>query len=51
MKNLGMIIELNLKGDNITCPAFGLCSSPFEYSTVGNIVLDLSSLYVSAKVA
>ena len=49
MKNLGMIIELDLKGDNITCPAFGLYSSPVEYSTMGHIVLDLMSLAYQPK--
>ena len=44
MKNLGMTIELDPKGDKITCPASGLCSSPAEYSTMGHIVLDLTSL-------
>ena len=44
MKNLGMTIELDPKGDKITCPAFGLFSSPAEYSTMGHIVLDLTSL-------
>ena len=44
MKNLGMTVEMDPKGDNITCPAFGLCSSPAEYSTMGHIVLDLTSL-------
>ena len=40
MKNLGMTIELNSKGEKITCPAFGLYASPAEYSTMGHIVLD-----------
>ena len=44
MKNLGETIELDPKGDKITCPAFGLYSSPAEHSTVGNIVLDLTNL-------
>ena len=26
MKNMGMTIELDPKGDKITCPPFGLCS-------------------------
>ena len=42
MKNLG--IELDPKGDKVTCPAFGLYSSPAEYSTMGQIVLDLTNL-------
>ena len=37
MKNLGTTIELDPKGDKITCPAFGLYSSPAEYSTMGHI--------------
>ena len=44
MRNLGMTIELDPQGDKITCPAFGLFSSPAEYSTMGHIVLDLTSL-------
>ena len=44
MKNLGMTIERDPKGDKLTWPAFGLKSSPAEYSTVGHIVLDLTSL-------
>ena len=44
MKTLGMIVELDPNGDKITCPAFGLYSSPAEYSTIGQIVLDLTSL-------
>ena len=44
MKNFGMTIEPDPKGDKITCPAFGLYSSPAEYSTMGHIVLDLTSL-------
>ena len=44
MKNLDMTTELDPKGDNITCPAFGLYSSPAEYSTMVHIVLDLTSL-------
>ena len=39
-----MTIELDPKRDNITCPAFGLHSSPAEYSTLGLVVLDLTSL-------
>ena len=42
MKNLGS--ELDPKGDKVTCPAFGLYSSPVEYSTMGQIVLDLTNL-------
>ena len=44
MKNLGMILELHLQEDKITCPVWGLFSSPVECSTVGHIVLDLTSL-------
>ena len=44
MKNLGTTIELDPKKDNITCPAFGLYSSPAEHSTMGHIVLDLTNL-------
>ena len=43
-KNLGMTLELDPKGAKITCPAFGSCSSPVELSTMGHIVLDLTSL-------
>ena len=39
-----MTIERDPKGDKITCPASGLYSSPAEYSTMGQIVLDLTSL-------
>ena len=49
MNNLGMIIELDPKGDKITCPAFGLHSSPAECSTMGHIVLDLTSLTYQPK--
>ena len=49
MKNLGMTVELDPKGDKITCPAFGLHSSPTEYSTVEHIVLDLTSLAFQPK--
>ena len=44
MKSLDMTSELDPKGDKITCPAFGLFSSPAEYSTMGHIVLDLTNL-------
>ena len=44
MKNLGMTIELDLKGDTITCPAFGLYSSQAEHSTKGHAVLVLTNL-------
>ena len=51
MKNLEMTIELDPKGDKITCPAFGMYSYPDEYSTVGHIVLDLTSLAYQAEIA
>ena len=44
MRNLGMTIELDPQGDKITCPVFGLFSSPAEYSTMEHIVWDLTSL-------
>ena len=43
-KILGTTIELDPKRDTITCPAFGLYSSPAEYSTLGHIVLELTNL-------
>ena len=49
IKNLGVTIELDPKGDKITCPSFGLYSSPSESSTIGHIVLDLTSLAYQAK--
>ena len=49
MKNLGMTIESDPKEDNITCPAFGLYSSPAEYSIMGHIVLDATSLAYQPK--
>ena len=49
MKHLGMTIELDPKGDKITCPAFGLYSSPAEYFTLGHIVLDWRSLAYQPK--
>ena len=49
MKNLGMTTELDPEGDKITCPAFGLYSSPAEYSTMGHIVVDLTSLAYQPK--
>ena len=49
MKLLGMTAELDPKGDKITCPAFGLYSSPAEYSTMGHIVLELTSLAYQPK--
>ena len=44
MRNLGTTTELDPQGDKISCPAFGLFSSPAEYSTMGHTVLDLTSL-------
>ena len=45
MQYVDIAIELDpIKRDNITCPAFGLYSSPAEYSTMEQIVLDLASL-------
>ena len=43
-ENLGTTIDLDPKRDKITCPAFGLYSSPAEHSTMGHIVLELTSL-------
>ena len=51
MKHLGMTIELDPKGDKITCPAFGLYSSPAEYSTVGHIGFGFDESCVTAKIA
>ena len=44
MKNLGTTIELDPQGDKMTCPPFGLYSSPAEHSTMGHVVLDLTNL-------
>ena len=49
MQNLGITLELDPKGAKITCPAFGLYCSPVEYSTMGHIVLDLTSLAYQRK--
>ena len=49
MKIFGMTIELNPKEDKMTCPAFGWYSSPVESSTMGHIVLDLTSLAYQLK--
>ena len=43
-ENLGTTNDLDPKRDKITCPAFGLYSSPAEHSTMGHIVLELTSL-------
>ena len=49
MRNLSTTVELHPKGDKITCPAFGLYSSPVECSIIGDIVLYVTSLsYQSA---
>ena len=47
MKNLSTTIELDPKGDNITCPAIGLYSSPAEHSTMGQSVWTQRSLPIS----
>ena len=44
-----MTSELDPKGDKHKCPAFGLYSSPAEYSTMGHIVLDFTSLAYQPK--
>ena len=44
-----MTVELDPKGDKITCPASGLHSSPAEYSTIGHIVVDSTSLTYQPK--
>ena len=49
MQNLGITLELDPKGAKITCPAVGLYSSPVEYSTMGHIALDLTSLAYQPK--
>ena len=49
MKILGITLELNQTRDKTTCPAFGLYSSPVEYSTMGHIVLDLTGLAYQPK--
>ena len=47
MQYLGITLELAPKGAKITCPAFGLNSSPVEYTT--HIVLDLTSVPYQPK--
>ena len=49
MQNLGVTFELDPKGAKITCPAFGLHSSPAEYSRMVYIMLDLMSLAYQPK--
>ena len=44
MNNLGVTLSLDPERDKITCPAFGLYSSPAEYSTMRHIVLEWMSL-------
>ena len=51
MKNFCMTVEMDPKGDKITCPAFGMYSCPAEYSTMGHIVLDLTSLAYQPKLS
>ena len=49
MQDLGITLDLDPKGAKITCPAFGLYSSPIEYSTMGQSVLDLTRLAYQPK--
>ena len=49
IQNLGMTVELDPKGDKITCQSFGLHSSPAEYSTMGHVVIDLTGLTYQPK--
>ena len=49
MQNLGITLELDPRGAKITRPAFGLYSSPVQQSTMGHIVLDLTSLAYQPK--
>ena len=51
MKHLGMTIELDPKRDKITCPAFGLYSSPAEYSTMGHFGFGFDESCVPDKIA
>ena len=44
MRNSGMTIELDPQGDKITCPAFGLFSSPAD----GTYCVGLDESHVSA---
>ena len=46
---MGKTIDWDPNGDIITCPAFGLHSSPAECSTLGLFVLDLTSLACQPK--
>ena len=49
IENFGITFQLDPKGAKITCPAFGLYSFSVEYSTMGHIVLDLTSLASQPK--
>ena len=49
MKNLGMSIEVDPIGDNITCPALGLYSSPTEHSPNETYCVGLDESCVSAN--
>ena len=49
MKLWGVTLELDPKGGKITCATFGLYSSPAEHSTMGRMVLDLTSLAYQPK--
>ena len=49
MQNLGVTLQVDPEGVQSTCPAFGLYSSLVEYSTVGHIVLDMTSLAYHPK--
>ena len=49
MQNLGITLELAPKGAKITCPAFGLYSSPVDCTTMGHIVLDFTSAAYQPK--
>ena len=48
MRNLGTTVELDPKGDKITCPAFGLYSSPAEHSHTGTYCVGLDESCASA---
>ena len=50
-KNLGITLELDPKGAEITCPACGLYSSPAEYSTKGTNCIGLDEPCVPAQIA
>ena len=44
MKNRGATVELDPKGDTLTCPAFGMCLFSADCSTMDHLVLDFTSL-------